>query len=45
MNTNDLSHLRELGLATVYEASGREGLVDAPLMQVIAHSRLQVRRD
>jgi 4-hydroxy-4-methyl-2-oxoglutarate aldolase len=31
--------LRELGSATVYEASGREGLVDADLVQVISGSR------
>ena len=39
MNTEDLKRLRELGVATVYEASGREGLVDAPLIQIIPHSR------
>jgi 4-hydroxy-4-methyl-2-oxoglutarate aldolase len=31
--------LRELGSATVYEASGREGLVDSDLVQVILGSR------
>ena len=28
-----------LGSATVYEAAGREGLVDAPLIQVVPGSR------
>jgi 4-hydroxy-4-methyl-2-oxoglutarate aldolase len=31
--------LRRLGVATVYEASGRRGLVDAPLERVVAGSR------
>jgi 4-hydroxy-4-methyl-2-oxoglutarate aldolase len=39
MNTNPLTRLCELGVATVYEASGREGLIDAPLIQLIPHSR------
>jgi 4-hydroxy-4-methyl-2-oxoglutarate aldolase len=39
MNTNHLTRLCELGVATVYEASGREGLIDAPLIQLIPHSR------
>jgi 4-hydroxy-4-methyl-2-oxoglutarate aldolase len=39
MNTNDLTRLGELGVATVYEASGREGLVDIPLIQIIRNSR------
>jgi 4-hydroxy-4-methyl-2-oxoglutarate aldolase len=34
-----VSELAELGTATVYEASGREGLVDADLHQVIPGSR------
>lgn len=29
-----------LGVATVYEASGREGLIDVPLIQVLAESRV-----
>jgi 4-hydroxy-4-methyl-2-oxoglutarate aldolase len=38
--TNDkLSRLRELGVATVYEASGREGLIDLPLIQLLPGSR------
>jgi 4-hydroxy-4-methyl-2-oxoglutarate aldolase len=35
-----LAELAELGTATVYEASGREGLVDAPLVQVVPGSRV-----
>ena len=31
--------LRRLGVATVYEASGRRGLVEAPLERVVAGSR------
>ena len=31
--------LAQLGVATVYEASGRVGLVDVPLTQLIAGSR------
>jgi 4-hydroxy-4-methyl-2-oxoglutarate aldolase len=39
--TNDkLSRLRELGVATVYEASGREGLIDIPLVQLLPGSRI-----
>lgn len=38
MNTNDLTRLCELGVATVYEASGREGLIDIPLIQIIPNS-------
>jgi 4-hydroxy-4-methyl-2-oxoglutarate aldolase len=33
------AELARLGTATVYEASGRRGLVDAPLIQVVAGSR------
>lgn len=39
MNANELSRLSELGVATVYEASGREGLVDLPLIQLLPGSR------
>lgn len=35
-----LTRLSELGVATVYEASGREGLIDAPLIQLIPGSRV-----
>jgi len=40
MNTNDIIRLSELGVATVYEASGREGLIDAPLIQLLPNSRV-----
>jgi 4-hydroxy-4-methyl-2-oxoglutarate aldolase len=40
MNTNDITRLSELGIATVYEASGREGLIDIPLIQIIPNSRV-----
>ena len=40
MNANDIIRLRELGVATVYEASGREGLIDIPLIQLIPNSRV-----
>jgi 4-hydroxy-4-methyl-2-oxoglutarate aldolase len=39
MNSDQLQRLNELGVATVYEASGREGLMDIPLMQLISGSR------
>jgi len=39
VNAADLSRLSELGVAKVYEASGREGLIDLPLIQVIPGSR------
>jgi 4-hydroxy-4-methyl-2-oxoglutarate aldolase len=35
-----LGELARLGSATVYEASGREGLVDIPLVQVVPGSRV-----
>ena len=40
MNANDFTRLSELGVATVYEASGREGLIDIPLIQIIPNSRV-----
>lgn len=40
MNVNDIIRLSELGVATVYEASGREGLIDIPLIQLIPNSRV-----
>ena len=40
MNDNDILRLSELGVATVYEASGREGLIDIPLFQIIPNSRV-----
>lgn len=35
-----LTRLAELGTATVYEAAGREGLIDLPLIQIVPHSRV-----
>jgi 4-hydroxy-4-methyl-2-oxoglutarate aldolase len=40
MKTTDLARLSELGVATVYEASGRQGLVDIPLIQLLTGSRV-----
>jgi len=40
MNTSDIPRFSELGVATVYEASGREGLIDIPLIQIIPSSRV-----
>ena len=40
MNANDITRLSVLGVATVYEASGREGLIDIPLFQIIPNSRV-----
>jgi 4-hydroxy-4-methyl-2-oxoglutarate aldolase len=40
MNAYDIIHLSELGVATIYEASGREGLIDIPLIQLIPNSRV-----
>lgn len=40
MNKAELIRLSELGVATVYEASGREGLLDLPLTQLLPGSRL-----
>jgi 4-hydroxy-4-methyl-2-oxoglutarate aldolase len=40
MNANDITRLSELGVATIYEASGREGLIDIPLIQIIPDSRV-----
>lgn len=37
---DNFSRLSELGVATVYEASGREGLIDIPLFQIIPNSRV-----
>jgi 4-hydroxy-4-methyl-2-oxoglutarate aldolase len=35
-----IAELARLGTATVYEASGRRGLIDAPLIQVVPRSRV-----
>lgn len=40
MTKDDIARLRELGVATVYEASGRQGLIDAPLIQLLPGSRV-----
>lgn len=40
MNTIDLNEFARLGVATVYEASGRAGLVDLPLHQLAPGSRV-----
>jgi len=40
MNANDITRLSELGVATIYEASGREGLIDIPLFQIIPNTRV-----
>lgn len=39
MTKDELTRLSELGVATVYEASGREGLIDVPLLQLLPASR------
>jgi len=39
MSPDVLSRLSELGVATIYEAAGREGLIDIPLIQAIPGSR------
>jgi 4-hydroxy-4-methyl-2-oxoglutarate aldolase len=39
VNAHVCRQLAELGVATVYEASGRAGLIDAPLIQVVSNSR------
>jgi 4-hydroxy-4-methyl-2-oxoglutarate aldolase len=39
MTRDELARLSELGVATVYEASAREGLIDIPLIQLIPGSR------
>jgi 4-hydroxy-4-methyl-2-oxoglutarate aldolase len=36
----DYAEFAQLGVATVYEASGKEGLIDVPLHQLIARSRV-----
>lgn len=40
MTHAELRRLSELGVATIYEASGREGLLDVPLVQLIPGSRV-----
>jgi 4-hydroxy-4-methyl-2-oxoglutarate aldolase len=40
MTNDELARLSQLGVATVYEASGREGLIDVPLIQLLPGSRV-----
>jgi len=40
MTKDELARLSELGVATVYEASGREGLIDVALIQLLPGSRV-----
>jgi 4-hydroxy-4-methyl-2-oxoglutarate aldolase len=40
MRKAELARLRELGVATIYEASGRQGLIDMPLIQLLPGSRV-----
>ncbi len=40
MSKDELARLRELGVATIYESSGRQGLVDMPLIQLLPGSRV-----
>lgn len=40
MTNDEYNRLSELGVATVYEASGREGLIDMPLIQLLPGSRV-----
>lgn len=40
MTKDELTRLSELGVATIYEASGREGLIDIPLIQLLPGSRV-----
>ncbi len=39
-NNQQLARLAELGVATVYEAAGQEGLIDLPLIQLLPGSRV-----
>lgn len=40
MNSRESHEFADLGVATVYEASGRQGLIDVPLIQVIPGSKV-----
>jgi 4-hydroxy-4-methyl-2-oxoglutarate aldolase len=40
MNSADLIEFADLGVATVYEAAGRSGLIEAPLIQLLSESRV-----
>lgn len=39
MNTHDMQLFTRYGVATVYEASGKNGLIDMPLIQAVPGSR------
>lgn len=39
MTNQQFARLAQLGVATVYEAAGREGLIDIPLIQLLPGSR------
>jgi 4-hydroxy-4-methyl-2-oxoglutarate aldolase len=39
VNADELARLTKLGVATVYEAAGRAGLIDLPLIQLLSGSR------
>jgi 4-hydroxy-4-methyl-2-oxoglutarate aldolase len=43
MNESDINELARYGVATVYEAAGRTGLIDIPLLQLIPGSRVAGR--
>jgi 4-hydroxy-4-methyl-2-oxoglutarate aldolase len=40
MKKDELAQLSKLGVATIYEASGREGLLDLPMIQLLPGSRI-----
>lgn len=40
MNTPDMQQFAQYGGATVYEAAGRVGLIDVPLIQIVPGSRV-----
>src|SRR5256714_5338285 len=40
MNESDRQELARYGVATVYEAAGRTGLIDIPLVQLVPGSRV-----
>jgi 4-hydroxy-4-methyl-2-oxoglutarate aldolase len=40
VSADSIAELARLGTATVYEASGRRGLIDAPLHQIVPGSRV-----
>jgi 4-hydroxy-4-methyl-2-oxoglutarate aldolase len=39
-NMNEMSELARYGVATVYEAAGRSGLIDIPLVQIVPGSKV-----